>query len=556
MKRIFPITAAILFAVSLALSLMPSQPSHGYGHMLFLLPLLLWFRNKAHRRWLLLFGVAIGLWLLAFPEPDLGFLGWVLIWPYLSARACDDGATWWKAAFLFGFLRAYAGFSWLGSIHFGAWLGVCLLSAFVFVVCFEWPMRWGRRVPFALRAATGWLLFEWAHAWLLGGFPWLYIAHTQYTYLPVIQMADLFGVPGVSFVMAYAGAAVWARKRGEILVATALVAGMLGYGLVRTGPANEPSGASVLMIQSAVPFSMKESGDAEVLIEQQLMQLTAAGLKEFPETDLIVWPETLHPIPYVETLGPRESLFLHSVLRNARRFQRPVIYGLNSYTDMNRVRGRRGHNSAILIDRAGSPRGLYRKQVLVPMGEEFLPRRLFSEETCDGWKRWLVHNAGLPASSDLESGEEYVTLNAGPGLRCAMLICFEGLYPEMAREAIHTGDPDLILHLVNNGWFAESREERQSVASWVFRAVETRTPFLSCANGGITCSIAPSGEIIGSVNRVMEPGFLHAKVPARWSEPMYQKGGHLALPVGLAVLWALFFLMPAINKKKPIPNPS
>jgi apolipoprotein N-acyltransferase len=104
------------------------------------------------------------------------------------------------------------------------------------------------------------------------------------------------------------------------------------------------------------------------------------------------------------------------------------------------------------------------------------------------------------------------------------------------RGAVEPPEVDLVLHLVNNGWFGRSFEQRQCVASWVFRAVEARTPFLSCANAGITCAIAPSGEITGRVDRVMEEGRLFAEVPPRWPRPPFLRGGVWALPAGLLLL--------------------
>ena len=62
-----------------------------------------------------------------------------------------------------------------------------------------------------------------------------------------------------------------------------------------------------------------------------------------------------------------------------------------------------------------------------------------------------------------------MTLDAGDGLRCAMSICFEGLSGSMTADAAK--DADLVLNLVNNGWFGACYEERQMVAIWKFRVV-------------------------------------------------------------------------------------
>ena len=541
MRLPFPALVTLLAAANVTVAVWQGQPSHGYGFVWLLLPAYFWFKRPAHRRRLLWFVGGLAVQTMAYPEIDFGFLGWVVLLPYLAARECDDGASWWRAACLYGFLRAHAGLYWLGSVHFTAWIGVSLGSSLLFVLAFEGVLRWARFLPYALRVATGWVLFEWLHSWFLGGCPWLFLSHSQYAYLPVIQVADLVGAAGISFVMAFAAAAAWRRRlSAEAFVAAGLVVGMLAYGFLREGPEEQQGRPGVLMVQTAVSMSMKEGGEDRDKIWRQAVRLTQEGLRKHPESDLVVWPETIHPIPYIEDLPQNRSRFHDYVGRNARRFRLPFIYGINSFSSIEKLELHRGHNSAIMVDRLGVLGGLYRKQRLVTMGEEFLPRRLFSEELCDRWKRWLERHLAYPSSSDLEAGEGYVVLDAGPGLRCAPLICFEGLYPHMGREALAEGEPDLILHLVNNGWFGHAWEARQSVASWVLRAVETRTPFLSCANGGITCAIDPSGRFLGQVDKVMEEGFLYTEVPVRWRDPLFLRGGQWILPVGLFVACVVF----------------
>jgi apolipoprotein N-acyltransferase len=528
---------------SLVFAMLPGYPPHGYGYAWFLLPVLHWFYRPEHRRRIELYGAAILLTLLAYPDPDFGFLGWIMLWPYLAARERDDGARWFRAAWWFGFLRALAGYYWLGNIHASAWYFVAVMSGLVFAIVFEGALRKATFMPFALRGATGWIVYEWLHSWLFGGFPWLFVAHSQYEYTLFVQIADLVGVPGLSFVMVFASLAAFRALRRrkpdrELAVAGALVVIVAGYGVVRLTRVPGSDGPGVLMVQTSLSFSVKRSGryTAQELLGN-LESLTAEGLKEHPEAELVVWPETMHPFPLVETI---RQLNLHSHMRRlARRFKRPFVLGINSYTDMEKVRQRRGHNSLILSDKDGNPGPIYRKQRLVPMGEEFLLRRFLPDSWCDDIKRWLEENVGYPRSSDLERGDEFVTLEAGPGLNCAMLICFEGLYTQDARAAMRVGDPDLILHLSNNGWFEESWEQRQSVAPWVFRAVETRTPFFSCANGGISCAVGPDGRMLAYLDKVMEDGFTYARVPPRWSPPPYLRGGYVALPLGLALLWAL-----------------
>jgi len=540
MKVLRILFVAALILVPLAISMVPGTPPHGYGHVLLVLPVLAWFRWPRQRKRVALFVLAVVLQTLAFPDPDLGFLGWVLLWPYLLAREQDDGAVWWRAAFFFGFLRAHAGYYWLGHVHFTAWFTVSVASGLLFTLLFEGLLRWGRAIPFALRAATGWVLFEWAHSWFLGGFPWLQLGHTQYRASAVLQCADIAGPYGVSFLVAFVSVAAYrivrTRRRGyEPLAAAVLLIAALGYGLTRSRPEFPESGPGVLMVQSAVPHSVKHGGIRPGELYALLRRLTREGLAEHPETKLIVWPETMYPWPLIETLPVERSEFHVQVKRAARSLKRPVIYGASTFRTMEAYRKYRSLNSTVLVDAAGDVQGIYSKQELVPMGEEFLARRYFSEEYCDGAFDWLVRNLGYPRACDLARGDRFVTLDAGKGLRCANLICFEGLYAHIAREAVLTDEPDLILCLINNGWFGD--------------AVETRTPLFNCTNAGITCAIDPFGRILGQVDRVMEEGFLYAEVPARWPKPLFLRGGHWILPFGLGLLALGFFLRARIGSR-------
>jgi apolipoprotein N-acyltransferase len=523
---------------------------HGYGHVLLLYPLFLALHHPGYRRRLLLCGAGIALQFLAYPDPDMGFLGWVLLWPYLLARERDDGAPWFRSAFLYGFLRAFAGFYWLGNVHYTAWLGASLVSGLAFAVTFEWPLRRLRFVPYPLRVAASWLFFEWVHSTFLGGFPWLFLSHTQYRFLTLIQMADLVGAFGVSFLVAFVQAAALEAIRARrftapLGAAAALLVAALVYGAMRRGPGG-PEGPGILMVQTAVPSYVKdeETEEPRGSLWKSLMRLTREGLASHPDTALVVWPETMFPAGYLES-DPERGSFAGSARTFARTFKRPAFFGLTSFATEENVKRGRGYNTALLADAEGKVKGLYRKQRLVPMSEEFLPRRILPEAWADAFFAWLVGTFGLPRSCDLESGEGFATLDAGPGLRCALLICFEGAYPDLARGAASHERPDLLLHLVNNGWFREppflwtrmpSFEQRECLPIWVFRAVETRTPFFSCANAGITCVVAPDGRILGRIDRVMGEGVLHARVPPRWPAPLFLRGGFLLPPVLLLLL--------------------
>ncbi|MHC4940562.1 MAG: apolipoprotein N-acyltransferase [Planctomycetota bacterium] len=538
---------AALLAVPLVLSFVPGIPPHGFHlAILAILPLFFW-KYPAYRRQFGAIAVFLGLQTLAYPDPDMGLLGWILLFPWLWARDQESNAKWWRIAYLFGFLRAAAGFYWLGNIHWTAWFAVAATSGLAFVMAYELVVRTATFVPFALRGATAWVLFEWVHSWIGGGFPWLYLGHTQHDFPPVIQLAAVTGVPGISFVMAYAQHAVYARR--ELPVAGVLVAGMLVFGFVRNEEP-EPGDRHVLLIQTALPQSLKESKfeEPEVILNR-LARLSIEGLRDHPKTDLLVWAETMFPRPFLEDSKGERGGFMRLARQLARTFKVPAIYGVSSFLDRADLQRYRGFNSAVLVHADASFGGIYRKQWLVPMGEEFLPRRFLPESWCDAMMEFLFENVGYPRSSDLRKGEEYVTLDAGEGLRCAPSICFEGLSGGMTAEAARNAD--LVLNLTNNGWFGECWEERQMVAIWKFRAVETGVPFLSCANAGISCVIAPNGEATAVLDKIMERGMVAAPVPRAWERPLYGRGGRWIL-TGLLAILAMFFFLAKQRKKGPL----
>ena len=47
-----------------------------------------------------------------------------------------------------------------------------------------------------------WVAGEWMRGHLMGGFPWGLLGYSQHAILPVIQIAELAGVYGVSFLLA------------------------------------------------------------------------------------------------------------------------------------------------------------------------------------------------------------------------------------------------------------------------------------------------------------------------------------------------------------------
>ncbi len=81
------------------------------------------------------------------------------------------------------------------------------------------------------------------------------------------------------------------------------------------------------------------------------------------------------------------------------------------------------------------------------------------------------------------------------GHKIGVLVCFEGIFPELAREYVREGS-DLLVNITNDAWFGHSSAPYQHLAMTRFRAVENRIWVVRAANTGISAFIAPSGRII------------------------------------------------------------
>src|SRR5205823_7716885 len=80
------------------------------------------------------------------------------------------------------------------------------------------------------------------------------------------------------------------------------------------------------------------------------------------------------------------------------------------------------------------------------------------------------------------------------GVKTAPLICFEDVFPHLAREYV-TDDIDFLVNLTNNGWFGEGAAQWQHGTTALFRAVENGVPLVRCSNNGLTCWVDAHGRL-------------------------------------------------------------
>jgi apolipoprotein N-acyltransferase len=190
---------------------------------------------------------------------------------------------------------------------------------------------------------------------------------------------------------------------------------------------------------------------------------------------LVVWPETAVPF-YFQS----ESLQREQLLGLASQTEVDLLFGSPAFGyDQG---GLRHFNRAYLVRRDGSVGGSYDKLQLVPFGEYVPFQRVlfFVDEVVD-------------AVGDFAAGEE-ATVFALPGGRFGVLICYEGIFPDLSRRFVARG-ADFLVNITNDAWFGDTSAPHQHLAMVTLRAVENRVPVVRAANTGISAIVDVDGRI-------------------------------------------------------------
>ena len=395
----------------------------------------------------------------------------------------------------------------LGWLHHVTWLGLLLLGPVVgaWIGCWYLAVWWtmprlvGRSTPVRLLGILGlagaWVLIEWTRTWLLGGFPWLPLAATQWERASILQIAAYTGAYGVSFVLvmmnlgfaAYShrlfreGETGLRRRSQEFFLAMFLLLVCLSVHVQETfnrGRFSVPLGR-VAFVQPYIPQEVKWDPVKGPGILNVLEQTTLDAARTLP--DLILWPEAT--TPWAVKGDPSARAFVESL---ARRSRAPLVLG-SIAIEQPRLPEEAWYNGVFVVDPVtGLQTTYYAKRHLVPFGE-YVPLRPIL-----GWLSKFV-----PIGEDFAHGTDssplVVPLRSG-SVVFGPLICYEDIYPQLARASVLAGAEVLVVQ-TNNAWFGEGGAAYQHAANSVLRAVETRRPVLRCGNGGWSGWIDEFGNV-------------------------------------------------------------
>ena len=478
------------------------------------------------------------LWALPFLSPSVPALAWLV--PALAVLSCGESGSFFRG-WLCGLFFHLSALHWLlfMPVHMGAAVGWLCLSAYCALYPALWilltcrllrprrgaregilpalaSMGWAGRQVWALGGAAMWTSSEMLQSRLLTGFPWNLLGSSQIEMLPLVQVASLAGVHGVSFLMVWtslsllsAVAAILARPAlllgwaRDILPAGLCLVFLTVWGLDRIG--RMPQGGNPLriaLIQPSVDQRLIWEGLEKEQRLTDILGLSREALAHGP--DLLVWPES----------GvPQGVKGISKIIRDfVGEAGIPLVFN-DTHVRQSEAEGRRKYyNAAFLMDSEGRIRGTAHKRRLVVFGEYIPFAGTFP------FLRSLI-----PVAMDLDAGTVPGFLEMEhPPIAAGVLICFEDAFPSLARDAARKR-PGFLLNLTNAGWFGRSRAQWQQTRGAAFRAVECGLPLVRCANNGITCSIDPAGRIdTGRVDTLPHPhgpGYRIVEVTPRGDAP-------------------------------------
>ena len=431
----------------------------------------------------------------AFPKCSFSGVVWVALIPLLLL--CIERRNVFWESFVYGMAANGVIYHWVlttcsvahvnPAVGFLAWTALAAYHA-LYIAAFSYLLVRGTdpaRHPifWTFQAAALWTALEYVRAHVLTGLPWSLLANTQFKNLPVLQVAELAGPYGVSFliVLVNAGLAVFLSRQGEkkgklrgLLYPAIVLVGALLWGSMRLEafspdvPPEIPT-LKVAILQGNIDQYQKWDDAYEQSIRDVYDKLVQTAAESKP--DLIVWPETAVPgwFPNEE----KYALWIWGEGGKGRTFQ---VVGAPTSINKN------DYNAAFLISPEGVPVNRYLKTHLVPFGE-FVPLRFL-----------LAHLIKpLNDMGNFSAGKAPVLFRI-PGTAFAVSICYEMIFPDLIRR-FHSAGAQFLVNITNDGWFLKSSAPEQHMAANVLRAIENRAAVVRAANTGISCIIEPSGRI-------------------------------------------------------------
>ncbi|MBT8151824.1 MAG: apolipoprotein N-acyltransferase [Gammaproteobacteria bacterium] len=498
-------------------------------------------------------GVFVTLSLAPFHVWPLALLATALLF-HVTSKAGAKQAFFY--CFLFSLALFISGASWVYvSIHEFGYIAMplAILLTLLFCVCLALinALAW---LPFTLFcgaqpgvkdnesshaivlfAATG-LFSEWLRGWIFSGFPWLYLGYSQ-TGGPLAGWAPIGGVYIASLLVYLTGAVLTSlfhvrlkglRSRAKrplllaaVLTACCWVVGPLLLAIEWVKP--QQSSKNVSLVQANI--SQHDKWRPEMLANT-LALYNEMSAEEWPQSDLVVWPEAAVPREYhasanffsrMHTLAASYSSTLVTGVpfRGATDSNSPVSNAAGAQAPGSEQGTAQVHNSVVAL---GNGQGVYHKQKLVPFGE-YIP--------LESMLGPVMQMITLPLSS-MGRGDKNQPALQVQDWHTLPLVCYEIVYPALAAKAARQSD--FLLTLSNDAWFGRSIGPLQHLQMAQMRALENGRDLVRSTGSGVSAIIDHKGKT-KTASEMFRAETLRGEIVSRQGQTPWTAGGYWLIPL-------------------------
>lgn len=472
---------------------------------------------------------ALGLIFLQFLSRDLATLGrWVQFFRGLAfglgyfcfafhwigyAFLVDADAYLWMMPFAVGGLSLFMAVYW----------GVAFVAAGQ-LAKFDLP------VWLTLPVCVG--VVEWLRGYLFTGFPWAAPGLIVDGLGPVLQLASVVGMPGLTVLVLLWGMALGAvlqrRWLALLVLVTLPLSFVWGHWRLSSAPLETAKGPLIRLVQPNISQNDKWRSENAAGIFDELLALSATSSAEKPQ--VVIWPESA-----VSFLLDESEVALAKIADVIEAEQTLLAGSLRRSEDV--AKDEKYFTSILLIDSEGVVQQSYDKWRLVP-GGEYLPFAWALEPL--GFRKVVA----LPESFTAGVGPRSIDV---PGVGLAgMLICYEAIFPHLLVDERRR--PRWIVNVTNDGWFGLSVGPHQHLAQVRMRAVEQGLPIARAANTGISAVIDPWGRYLGKTELEIKT-VLDVRLPSAIAPPFFARWGITPFWYLLATILAGVVLRRRIVKK-------
>jgi len=498
-------------------------------------------------------------------QNGLPLLAWVAYIPvFWVIRRSSFGLCFFWGAF-YGY-AAYGLFNyWLSVFHPLA--GLIVGSIYLVYLALLFPLLRLAVVAFPRRGYIVqwliWMAFEYLRCQGFLAYSYGVTGYSQWNVLPVIQIADIAGVWGVSALVVFPSAALAAASDGAVLklkeqyaamkaffrrewlpalIWLVLLAASLVYGFVSPIDCAGARKVKIALIQhNTDPWLPARAPTAAQELEEFrndlkiLCRLSDEAMAANPDIDIVVWSETAFVPRIYWHMTLRDDInswmLVKELFDYLEKKSVPFVIGNDDARrdpSINPVWDHRiDYNAAMLFERS-EIKTIYRKLHLVPFTENFPYEKQLP---------W-IYNALINADTHFwEKGKE-ATVFETAGVRFSTPICFEDTFGYLSRDFVLNG-AELIVNMSNDAWSASVPAQMQHLSMAVFRAVENRRSMVRSTASGQTCAIDPNGRILAMAEPFTE-SYLNAEVPVVTPLSLYTRFGDY---LGIIFTWVAFLVL-------------